>query len=330
MNVTYRCKRSLAVLSVASIVMGLGFVAILFLALQEESPPSASPYANILLILICAGPIVLLIGGGLYCLLVAARHRLTVRGDEVESVEAFSTKYVDLTQVTQACWRAHGQGGGRLALKDPLFKLTLDFSAYSTDQARQLIKFFRCRLPESLQTGWDKYWQRHWRLFDEPDPAHREQFAAETRALRWRIGAWCLLGFGFGVPAVIAMHYWAGSWDAIRKLPVLLLVLSILFVPVFLVNADRGRITERFPRPKTNALFIAGCWTTVLTITLFFILGILHVPGGQTVVLAASILTLFLLMGGAFLEDKRIRPTNAEAAKAAEEEYIRPRQSEKL
>jgi hypothetical protein len=324
MNATYRCKRFSALLCVASIVGGSVFVGVLWLALQEPISPNAPPYAWAVLAVLFSFPILLLNVGGMYALVGAIRHRLTITGDCVESVNAFTTTQIDLTQVHEAKWRVYGTDGGRLVLKCPSNKLTLDFTAYAKEHSRELIKFLRLRLPEPTQRGWDKYWQRHWRLFDEPDPAQREYFAEETRRLRWRLGAWCFLGIAVGLPVVVAAHCWAGNWDALRKLPVILLLLPLYFLPVFLVRADRCRISERFARPKMNKVFILGVAVFGLTYVLYIAFAALHIPGRETMSYIGMAVAIVLILPGAYLQDRLIRPTNAKAAKAAEREYMRP------
>jgi hypothetical protein len=326
MNATYHCKRSLAFLGAASMVGGLAFIGMLCLALQEPSSPNAPPYALVLLAVVSSFPIVLLDVGGAFCLLVANRHRLTIAGESVESLGIFGAKQINLAHVSEARWRIYGTGGGRLVLKGPTCKLTIDFSAYPKEHSRQLIRFFRFRLRQSNQQEWEKYWRRHWRFFDDPDPALHEQFVAETRALRWRLVAWIVLGMSIGLPIAGALFFYAGKSVELWKLPVVLIPIAAFFAYVVVnVRADRNRIADRFVvRPKANALLVLAGVIFVLTWILAITLALFDAPGGKSVFVSGVVLTTILLYGWVIHQTRAMERAKVEAAKAAEGEYMRP------
>ena len=236
---------------------------------------------------------ILLLGVGGPCLIVRAiRHRLTIAGDDVESVGVFGTRRINLTQVGKARWRI-GTDGGKLVLQGSGGKLAVEFSAYPSAQARQLIKFFRLRLPEAVQSGWEKYWNFSWHFFDLPDPVRREEFAAETRAMRLRLAVFVLLGVvvAVGVGSV-AWRFTGNVNDMLRSL------MAVFILPiVFLVRADRGKISGTIDvRPKVPKLMTVALAIFSLALFAFLLLAIFDVPGRNAVFLAGGIAAMVLML----------------------------------
>jgi hypothetical protein len=324
MNATFRCKRLIKYVGLGCTVVGVVFVGMLYLALNEDDP-NAKPWAGFALAAISIGPILLLGLGGPYILAAAIRHRLTIDGDKVESVGVFATGRIDLALVAEARWRI-SRDGGRLTLIGPSGRLKIDFSDYPSDDSRRLIKFFRLRLPEAVQRGWDKYWSFTWPLFDVPDPARREEFAEKTRALRARLILWFVVGMMLVVAAGVVL--WRYTGDATRTLGLPLFLLTIAIVPLLLVvRADNGKISEKTD-PRRNitalpALPAAALVVFMLTFCLCTVFRIFDIPGIKALLFSGSVIGAVLAVIGARLSERRAKRARAEGAKLAEKEYMR-------
>ena len=99
--------------------------------------------------------------------------------------------------------------------------------------------FSALRLPETVQSGWEKYWNFSWHFFDLPDPARREEFAEKTRAMRVRLAIFVLVGVVVAVGVgVVAWRFTGNVYDMLRSL------MAVFILPiVFLLRADRGKIS---------------------------------------------------------------------------------------
>jgi uncharacterized membrane protein len=252
---------------------------------------------------------------------------LTIKDDCVESVGAFRTGQVDLTNIDVAAWQIGGNSGdSRLVLKGPSQKLKIAFSDYTNEEACQLIKFFRLRLPESIQKDWDMYWRRHWRLFDHPDPTQAERFAAETRSLRRRLLA--LVASATALALAIMVVVWCYMGDMLPPLGkqlICLFILPALITPlIFSIRISRGRIAERFtPERRGSVLPAFACLFLALSFTLAVGLAVFDIPGGQTALLIGGIVTVGILFPGTLSQEAANQRANVEAAKAADEAYMR-------
>ena len=229
-----------------------GFIALFYLASTEKDPRPGPSLA--VLNIIALGPILLLGVGGPWMILESIRNRLTVRDDRVTKVSAFGTTEIDLRCVTEARWKRR-QGTGRLELRTETGKLCIDFPLYPAADARQLIRFFRARLPESIQTNWEAYWANAWQIFDEPDPGRREEFAAATRALRRRMAVWISLGTVLIVIAGVIAWRITGDAKALCSI-----ALCIFLLPALFFRADRGKIGDRPERARGSIRSTAFCW----------------------------------------------------------------------
>jgi hypothetical protein len=295
--------------------LGWGLVGGLCLVLHEPNP-SPSLAGTVFLIVMGSGVVLLLTVGGTYGLVGALRHRLTIRGDCVESVAAFSTRQIRLSEVDEVRW----QFAGGLVLKSSSCKLKIDLSLYSRQQTRELIGFFRLQLPESIQTGWNRFWRIKWRLFDDPDPARREQFVAKTRALHRRLLAWFLAGGVAIVAVTIVVWHYTGSWSALVGLPVLM----VLATTVLAVRADCGKVADKFDlNLRLSPILLAGLISFLLFVPISVTFAAFDLPGGKVLFFTGSGFGYVLVAAGVFQQRRRMEDASEQAARMAEQEYMR-------
>jgi cation transport ATPase len=319
MDRVYHLQRSTLVISLTSLALlsGLGIACIVALADAERPVDDLSWLAvpGIVFVVVIPGFFILL---SCYLLFAYFRHSLTIEGGRVLSVGMVRSTCLELDTVLDARWRRYG-GYGRLGLRTASEKLAIDFGDYRPEQARELIRFFRHRLPQDIQQGWERYWEFYWRRFDEPDPARREHFALETRWLRRRMLLWVSLGTGLCASLGLALWWWTGDAQSLRGI-----VLSLLFWPVvWLIRADRGKIAEKVPEQlSANAAVIVGLILLGLTLTVVLAFAAFAIPGGQTTYGIGVLGSLLLILLGVAIEHRRIERSRDEAARLAEIEYM--------
>jgi hypothetical protein len=327
MNATYRCKKSYVFIGILGTMFAVLPLAMLYIVFFDP-PPHRELWAAIVMTPACLAVLLLTGVGGPYVVVLAIRHRLIVCGDKITSVNALGTAEIDLPCVTEARWK-RGQNGGRLLLRTELTKLRIDFDNYSADAARELIRFFRFRLPEAIQTNWEPYWTFAWGFFDKPDPARREEFAAETRALRRRLAIWVSLGMI--VIAAVGFFVWRSTGDCTRTLGSIGALLVIL--PIALgIRADRGRISDQSKAPRRVHPFQAIALAIMLaTMPLGLLImamgnwgGRVVFYAGEAVVVASGVIAWVFAVIGCISQDARQRRARKEAARLAEQEYLQP------
>lgn len=113
------------------------------------------------------GPCMVVYGGmflmSIYILSAAFRSKVIIQGKHVTDVGVFRQKQFDLTQVTLAKWY---KGRPRLRVSTPAGWVPFDFRVHRTEEARQLIQYFRNGLPPEIQEGWTPEWKEKSVAFD--------------------------------------------------------------------------------------------------------------------------------------------------------------------
>ncbi len=84
------------------------------------------------------------------------RSRLFISANAVCKVGVFRTQTLLWSEITAAQWRTNLQGG-KLVLRARAGKISIEFAAYRWDEDFKPIAFFRSRLSENVQAGWDKF-----------------------------------------------------------------------------------------------------------------------------------------------------------------------------
>jgi hypothetical protein len=93
---------------------------------------------------------------GVWLILAYYRERLLVSSQIVRTTGCFRTREVQLPEVVRAVWKSLLKGGG-LALYDRAGKVVIRFGNYGEAEQVELIEFFRDRLDEHLQEGWERF-----------------------------------------------------------------------------------------------------------------------------------------------------------------------------
>jgi hypothetical protein len=95
-----------------------------------------------------------LLGGAL--VLAYFRTRLFVSSQVVRETGCFRAREVQLPEVYRAVWKSWSRRG-ELELHDPAGKVLIHFGNFRAVDQVELIQFFRERLDEDFQEGWDRF-----------------------------------------------------------------------------------------------------------------------------------------------------------------------------
>jgi membrane protein YdbS with pleckstrin-like domain len=264
-----------------------------------------------------------------YYLLHAKRHRLHVTEDFVEQWGIFHHQKIDLPAVTVAVWRPTIWNPKRIDLQTSDAKVAVSFQELSTAETKELILFFRRRLPDAVQKNWERFWEFNWKCFDEREPIPPEEIAAANRSWRrlmiWSLGiAWVLLAIG----DIFAWRYtedvkWL--WQPVGAVVALAIV---GFVFARLGNkrqATQGRLLKTQQTPKISR-------TAIICIALgiiypFTIMALRLFPHNSAEELILTIVPMLLLFVPTFWElrndEKQRQAWNRETAKQAAELYLK-------
>jgi len=258
--------------------------------------------------------------GGISVILGSIRHRLTIADPSIESAGVFGAKRIMLDEVVEARWRLYGDAGS-LILKTASDKVGIRFSNYRREQARELVRFLRFRLPEGVQHGWDRYWGFYWRLFDEPEPIS-EEWLEERRSLRRRIHGI----FAFSTLVMVAAAFLVVRYTGEFRLLVWLVVFFGVWVLCHFMEPPRGKVVRRMrAASRMHPVVLAGLVLLPVTFVICLPMGAFGIAGGRVVFWVGSALSMVLMFLGVFLQDKRVKEYREEAAKLAAEEYLRAR-----
>jgi FtsH-binding integral membrane protein len=265
----------------------------------------------------------------------------------VEQTGLFRTRSIDLQDITEAHWRST-KNMGKVVLRTEDTKLVIDLSRYQKHQQQELVKYFLHCLDEDIQRDWDKFWNLNWWRFDELDTSNPEDTREETRKVKLRMFYLVLGGyFGIALCSFLVWLYTAQNPNLSKhRPPGLSLSGMIFFNVIFLllggslvygITASKGRVRKAFPVEEKGKGFIAfgvvGALLTmpVVVVALLF-LGKTN-PDPGTVTLAIIVIVLIfggIEMLGIWKLDKHRKKVESEAAKMAEEMYIKfPKESEK-
>ena len=217
------------------------------LAMVPSVWADAPPGSKMIAATTCAGGLLFFAGLCAWGLRGALRHELHVSDQAVEARGLGRPRRIVLDEVREARWGCLGDAR-RLTLDAQPNKLKIDFLLYDRRARRELIRFFRLRIPEARQRNWWRFWATSWRLFDEPGPADTD-WLAEKASLRMRLGLVFYVGAMVLVPLGIAIWWWT-------KEPWILAILAIL-LPLWpmchFARPPRGKVARLRLRNKESA-----------------------------------------------------------------------------
>lgn len=169
MNATFHLRKSY-------ILKGIVFTSIFFGVILAHLVlpllPNLPEEQRVPLTVMAWGPCMALYGGmfllSVYILLAGMRMKVVIRGKQVTDVGVFRQKQFDLSQVTRAQWYARLP---RLRVNTPGGWVRFDFRLHRSEEARQLIQFFRNGLAPDTQEGWTPAWKERAVAFDSTPAA---------------------------------------------------------------------------------------------------------------------------------------------------------------
>jgi hypothetical protein len=146
----------------------------------------------------------------------------------------------------------------RIDLQTTDGNLIVSFQELSPEEAKELISFFRRRLPDAVQKNWDRFWEFNWKCFDEREPIPPEEIAAEQRSLKrtwlWSLSI-CLILLVVG--DIFAWRYTEDAkwlWQPVVA-GIGFAAMGYVFVRLGKRNdATRGRLMKTYPTPKLSRL----------------------------------------------------------------------------
>jgi hypothetical protein len=269
-----------------------------------------------------------------YLLFISKRHRLSVSNTHVESVGVWWTRRVALDEIVEARWQRFSSAG-KLKLKTLTGGVSIDLGDYGNDDAKTLIRFFRFRMPQSIQQNWPTFWAYYWKLFDVSDVSDPVAAAAELRETR-RDTDWLFFWCGLLIVMVLLTLWWFAG-ISLHFLWMLPLTAALWWWMRKMLPGRRGKIEAMFQPRRSNCLlnraFVLIGLLIVFGLLLAFLLCALldriHDPSwllGGCVVLGIYAVANVTL--SAHRMKQRRREIAADPAQLAESEYMRPHDSE--
>lgn len=150
-------------------------------------------------------------GGPLWMLLVCWRYRVTIHEGRVCQQDVFSSKAVELDEITKAQWFAQGS----LLIKAGDKEVRVNFHNIEQNKILELIRYFRNELPHSLQHDWPLFCYRFALPIRDPPANNRELQEDEVLITRnrwdWYFLPTIVLSIGIGVAFWFtpgAFHFW--------------------------------------------------------------------------------------------------------------------------
>jgi hypothetical protein len=127
--------------------------------------------------------------------------------------------------VRQARWESK-RPKIQLCLESPNGKIVIRFSSYNLPTQHALIRFFRFRLSEDRQQGWEDFWRQTWTWFDMPDKSNPETYAKSKRSASRSANRLFAVVAALWIEALV-LSWWVGfsSWIDVAKF--------ILFLPCY-------------------------------------------------------------------------------------------------
>ena len=131
---------------------------------------------------------------GLWIILAYFRERLFISDSAIIQHLCFTTRAVDLADVTEIIWKRYPQGG-RVIVRGPNVKVKVHLANFTSQEREELIQFFGGTFDEHMQKGWVRFVEAQ---------RHRKRSISDVRSRA--IVVWCivfLLGF-----AGACMYVW--------------------------------------------------------------------------------------------------------------------------
>lgn len=262
----------------------------------------------------------------LWVLIACWRESLTMHDEQIVQKGILSTKEFKLNDFTEAHWRAIPVGGS-IVLKAATGKMKIYFHNFEREQSLSLIRYFRGKLPQSIQHGWPLFCYkvalplRKASAEDEPK-ADREPNEDETRIPRQRWD-WYFLP-GVVAAAGIGVYLWRTLGTPQSLLAPLPLVL--LWSLLRWATPKRGMIAKNpsaCPEERRGMTMILGAF--VLMYPLMFLGKFLerrHPTLSWIVVLPLAAMLPFAIRE-AYRKDRRQKERDLQAAPADAEEWER-------
>jgi hypothetical protein len=273
-----------------------------------------------------------------YLLVVSIRHRLCVTEKGVERRGIFKTQSIDFEHLTEARWGCYSELG-KLILQTPDDKVVVEFAEYSREQGRELVRFFRYRLPEPMQREWERYWHHYWPKFEEPDTSNPEENREATRKMRLRL--FYIFLSGYFLIALCAFFVWRYlhplmEFSEIRRqiggiLGNAFLLLILGGWMIYSVSGAVGKVRKQYPlERKGEGLmkfgFVGALMAMPVCLGLSLWLGIfsLKYTAGFIICILLMLFFVILMFQGMHKTEKSVKQWKAEGAKIAEELYMKP------
>ena len=151
MDQTYHTARGYFYRIVGALVVVVGLLAIVPFV-WADAPPGTKTIA----VTVCVGVCMFVAGLCAWGLMRCLRHELHVSDEAVEVCGLGGARRVVLDEVREAQWGCLGESR-TLKLGGPGGKLKIDFLFYDRRARRELIRFFRQRIPEARQRNWERF-----------------------------------------------------------------------------------------------------------------------------------------------------------------------------
>jgi hypothetical protein len=320
MNATYRHSRHEAWILWAGIPLALLLTCVFAVAARDAPHPLGVALLSLLPVLYFVGCI---------CSPVFLnRHQLIVSDSQVEAQGLRAKRRVVFEDVQGARWQLYAQAG-RLTLKTPNDRLAVNFNNYDRDAQRTLIRFFRFRLDQAIQRGWDTYWSHYWGLFDVQEPLHPVVQEKDICMRRRSVDLMFLVGTILAVETVAIVIWFTGRVAAIAVIPLFVVFWWFMRTRRSII-ASQGKVAAMAVTSKSSysradiPLAAAAAVLFAVAAPAAVIFTMLDLPGRRVALLIAAYGPPILLSGPALWHTRRLRKEAARLARLAEEEYMVP------
>lgn len=320
MNAIYRCSRREVWILRVGIPLGLLFTCVLIIPARDAPHPLGITLIGLLPLLFVVGCI--------YSLLFLKHHQLIVSDSQVEYHGIRTKHQVVFDDVHEAGWQLYAQAG-RLTLKTSNGTLAINFNNYDADAQRTLIRFFRFRLDQAGQSGWDAFWSTRWRLFDVQESADTVVQERHKRIHRRRTDVTFLVGFVLALETVAIVLWLNGRAREIALLPLLLplwwLMRRSFSPPLGKVSATPATCESAYSQADIFLAAAAVLFAVAAPTGVIFTM--LDLPGTRVALLIATCAPLLLAFAAALWHARQMprqREEAARLARMAEEEYMVP------
>jgi hypothetical protein len=286
---------------------------------------------------LCFGSLFLfMFANAIYYVLFCIRHRLYVSESSIAHKGIHRNTTIDFQDLTDARWRPYDKMG-RLILRTSDTKIDIVFSDYPKELASELVRFFRHRLPETIQRDWDQYWKRHWSIFDELDLSDAEELREATRQMRLRMFHILLCGYIlYAVCFYFVLNYAAQNPDIfpnrppIGRLPALIVSSVVLWILgawlIFSLSASTEKVQKKYPvEEKGKLLIFVGFLGLFLTMPAFSFAfnRSSHGIAAYSVIFTVELMFMAMTYWGLVKYVNHHKKKSNQASKTAEELYMK-------